>query len=74
MDRRFPGSANAAIPASHELHFSSLSHPGRAIAVPCDARGEVDLDALPERLRLNYLGARAMVGRDYAYPTVRRVH
>jgi len=74
MDPRTTATARTAMRASHELHFSSLDHPGRAIAIPCNAQGEVDLDALPDRLRLSYLGARAMVGRGFAYPTVRRVH
>ncbi len=59
---------------SHELRFESLFHPGRCVAVPCDASGHVDMDCLTERLRNAYLGARAMVGRDYAYPRVQPVH
>lgn len=59
---------------SHELWFDSLFHPGRAVSVPCDANGHVELDQLSDRLRNAYLGARAMVGREYAYPTVRVVH
>jgi hypothetical protein len=58
----------------HELRFCSLFHPGRAISVPCDARGNVELDTLPERLRSAYFGARALVGREYAHPTVECVH
>jgi hypothetical protein len=56
--------------AAFELRFVSLFHPGRGVTVPCDASGKVDLDALPERLRTAYFGARAMVGRDYACPVV----
>lgn len=59
---------------SHELHFVSLHNPGRGLVVPCDAQGHVDLDTLSERLRTAYLGARALVGRDYAFPTVQRPH
>ncbi len=62
------------VPHSHELLFASLFHPGRGIAVPCDASGRVDLDALPERMRNAYLGARALVGREYAFPTVHSRH
>ena len=58
----------------HEMHFVSLHNPGREVVVPCDAIGHVDLDALPDRLRTSYLAARAMVGREYLYPTVRRAH
>jgi hypothetical protein len=57
--------------ADFELRFASLFHPGRGVAVPCDAAGQVNLDALSERLRRAYFGARAMVGRDYAYPVIR---
>lgn len=67
-----PSSIRAS--AGHELRFVSLYDPGRGVTVPCDATGRVDLDALSERLRTAYLGARAMVGREYAYPTVRPVH
>ncbi len=59
---------------SHELHFASLHNPGRGLVVPCDAQGHVDLDTLSERLRTAYLGARALVGRDYAFPTVQLPH
>lgn len=58
----------------HELRFASLSHAGRAVAVPCDERGNVDLDGMPERMRLTYFGARALIGREYSYPTVELVH
>lgn len=57
----------------YELRFESLFHAGRALAFPCDARGGVSLDALSDRARQNYLFARAVVGREYASPTVRRV-
>ena len=33
------------------LRFQSLFNQGRAMVFPCDARGEVDLDALSERAR-----------------------
>jgi hypothetical protein len=59
---------------AHELRFASLFDPGRGVVVPCDAAGHVNLDALTERMRTAYLGARAMVGREYAYPTVQTGH
>lgn len=59
---------------SHVLRFTSLFNPGRCVLVPCDQAGHVDMDALGERLRLTYLGARAMIGREYAYPVVERAH
>ena len=57
-----------------ELRFESLFNPGRALAFPCDERGQVALDALSERARHNYLYARAVVGREYATPAVVRDH
>ena len=56
----------------YELWFQSLSRAGRALAFPCNAEGEVDLDALSERSRHNYLYARAVLGRDYGWPVVKR--
>jgi hypothetical protein len=52
------------------LCFRSLFDSGRGYAFPCDAEGHVDLDALSERARCNYLYARAMIGRELATPTV----
>lgn len=66
--------STAAHAQTHELRFASLFHPGRGVVVPCSESGNVDLDRLTERLRLAYLGARAMIGREYGYPTVRRSH
>lgn len=59
---------------AHQLGFASLFDPGRGIAIPCDASGEVRMDELSERLRNAYLGARALVGREYAHPVVERLH
>ena len=55
---------------SFEIRFMSLFRQGRGLAFPCDALGNVDLDALSERARNNYLFARAMVGRDNGWPRV----
>ena len=57
--------------ASHEIRFQSLFHEGRALIFPCNAHGHVEMDALTDRARENYLYARAVVGRDYAYPAIR---
>jgi len=57
-------------PAAYELCFRSLHQEGRMLVFPCDARGEVDLDALSSRARTNYLYARAVTGRDYTWPAV----
>jgi hypothetical protein len=55
---------------SFEIRYASLFALGRALAFPCDAKGRVDIDALTARACANYLYARAMVGRDYALPSV----
>lgn len=57
---------------SFELRFESLFNPGRGLAFPCDAGGQVELDALSEPARRNYFYARAVVGREYATPAVIR--
>lgn len=53
-----------------QLRFESLFHAGRAMAFPCDERGQVELDGLSERARQNYFYARTVVGREYAMPAV----
>ena len=57
--------------AAYEIRFQSLFNEGRAVSFPCDAQGTVQLDSLSERARNNYLYARAVVGREYAYPSIR---
>lgn len=57
-----------------EIRYPSLFATGRALAFPCDAKGRVDIDALTARACINYLFARAMVGRDYACPMVCSAH
>ncbi|MGK2900334.1 MAG: hypothetical protein ACSLE9_16905 [Burkholderiaceae bacterium] len=57
--------------AAYEIRFQSLFHEGRALCFPCDEQGQVALDTLSERARDNYLYARAVVGREYAYPCIR---
>jgi hypothetical protein len=57
-------------PTSYQLRFKSLFNEGSAYAFPCDAAGRVDLDALSERARLNYLYARTVIGREFALPAV----
>ena len=58
--------------AAFELRFESLNNAGRGFAFPCDAGGNVNMDALTERGRNSYFGARALVGREYAFPVVQR--
>lgn len=58
--------------AAYELRFQSLFDEGRAYAFPCDAAGRVNMDALSDRARQNYLYARAVIGREVAMPAVLR--
>jgi hypothetical protein len=55
---------------SYEITYQSLFR-GPSLCFPCDERGEVELDALSDCARENYLYARAVVGVEYAYPAVR---
>jgi hypothetical protein len=56
--------------AGFKLSFRPLAPGQRACAVPCDDQGRVDLDALGEQVRNDYLFARALVGRDFDRPCV----
>jgi hypothetical protein len=66
--RIFPSSAHR--PARVELRFAHRRNDRKSLAFPCDAAGRVDLDALDERSRNEYLFARALMGRDYAFPVM----
>ncbi|MEO7338824.1 MAG: hypothetical protein ABIV63_19805 [Caldimonas sp.] len=57
-------------PSPFEIRFQSLYNEGRALCFPCDEQGHVEMDALSERARRNYLYARAVIGREFAYPRV----
>ena len=61
-----------AASARFELRFAPLSGTGRAFSFPCDAQGRVDLNALSDRARSNYLYARALTGRTFGWPVVQR--
>ena len=54
----------------YELRFQSLFDGGRAYVFPCDATGQVDLDALSEVAKEHYLYARTVIGREFSYPAV----
>ena len=56
--------------SAFELCFQSLVDTGRAYALPCDARGHVDMDGVGERARRTVLFARSVVGREVAMPKV----
>jgi hypothetical protein len=64
------GKPSQPMDSSYELRFCSLFDEGRAYAFPCDAAGHVDMDALSDRARLNYLYARAVIGREVSLPAV----
>jgi hypothetical protein len=49
---------------------AALRAGGSFRALVADAAGHVDMDALTERARHNYLYARTVVGREFATPAV----
>ena len=57
-------------PVHYELRFRSLFEAGHFYAIPCDAAGHVDMDALSAPARENYLYARTVIGREFSIPTV----
>lgn len=61
------------VQSRYELSFPSLLR-GGGFAFPCDEAGRVDLDAMSDKQRNSYLYARALIGRELAYPVVRPVH
>lgn len=63
-------------PSNYELRFRSLFDEGRGLSFPCDATGQVDIDALSDRARANYFFARTVIGREFALPAVQpcRLH
>jgi len=62
-------SSNAAA-AAWELRFEPLFAGHRGYVFPCDSHGQVDMDRLSARALQNYLYARAMMGRETAWPRV----
>ena len=52
------------------LRFRPLRPKGCSLAFPCNDRGCVDLDALGEGMLRSYLYARAVIGAEYARPSV----
>ncbi|ROZ66229.1 hypothetical protein [Ramlibacter sp. WS9] len=67
-----PCATHQAEPSAWTLLFRPLFQAGRGFAFPCDPQGGVDMDALSERARNNYLYARAMMGREVTWPSVQR--
>ena len=62
-----PAASNAA---HYELRFLNLFSRGCGYAFPCDAEGHVQIDELSDRGRSSYFYARALVGNEFASPTV----
>lgn len=62
-------STSAPVATGYELVFVPYGAGGRH-AFPCSAHGVVDLDALTDRIRNNYLLVRTLVGREFAAPRV----
>jgi len=55
--------------AVYTLVYLSI-HGGDCLAFPCDKAGTVEMNGLSDRVRDDYLLARALVGRDFHAPTV----
>jgi hypothetical protein len=58
-------------PTGYEVRFQPLLGRGRELAFPCDAKGDVTIDALSDLERDCYLYARAVIGYEFARPEVR---
>jgi len=61
----------AQAPECYELCFNALSDQRCTFRFPCDEAGHVDLDALSERSRREYLYARALIGSVLSRPAIR---
>lgn len=70
MNLRIPRPCVPGKGLRYQLRFAWLDQPAKSISFPCDELGNVDINSLTEPTRMLYLGARAMRGHYYAYPTV----
>ncbi len=61
----------SSVSTGWELRFDPLIAGHRGYVFPCSVEGNVDMDRLSERALQNYLYARAMMGRETAWPNVR---
>ena len=69
-----PAPGLAASKAAHyELRFLNLFSRRCGYSFPCDAEGRVQIDELSDRGRSSYFYARALVGNEFASPTVAAV-
>ncbi|NRF71685.1 hypothetical protein HLB44_32325 [Aquincola sp. S2] len=56
-----------------QLQFLPRAAGRRLLAFPCNPSGQVEIDLLSAQARNDYLFARALRGRDYAFPIVVQV-
>jgi len=54
----------------YEIRYRPLTEDVEPLTFPCDAQGHVQMDALTERARNDYLYARAVVGVEYDRPAI----
>jgi hypothetical protein len=54
----------------YELRFTGLFNKGRGYVFPCDAAGHVDITCFTDRVRISYLSALAVVGKELSCPRV----
>jgi hypothetical protein len=52
------------------LSFEPLNRHATAYEFPCDANGNVALDAADDGMRMRYWYARGLIGRDYGLPRI----
>jgi hypothetical protein len=64
------GCAVSSSAACYQIRFEPLRAAMRARVFSCDAHGRVEIDALGESARIDYLFARALVGREFATPAL----
>jgi len=55
---------------AYRIRFQSVQDERVSLEFPCDAEGHVELDALDEHARADYLFARAVVGGEFRRPAV----
>jgi hypothetical protein len=57
----------------YELRYMGLFNSGRGYAFPCNEAGQVDIDRLSAKGRLNYFYARVVVGTELSMPSILRL-
>jgi hypothetical protein len=70
VDRPAAAEGSSAAGRGYSLCFHSFVDKTCAYAFPCDAAGRVDIDALSEKARHDYLYARTVIGRLFRRPAV----